>query len=126
MLRKCGATLGLLDQLSQFETQQLNERFVGKYRAADGNQRDIDLSRHIQSPANWRLPTFNEFLTDPYDMVAACKLKWSFRIKPDLVIHTDNNHALCIELKLESAEGRYPSDGEEKRLLSKRNLSDEK
>lgn len=100
MLRKSGATSELLDDLARLEVQQLNERFVGNNRAIDGIQGNVDLRRHIQSPANWRLPTFDKFLTARDDMVAACKLKWAFRIKPDLVIHTDNNHALFIELKL--------------------------
>jgi len=39
-----------------------------------------------------------------------------------LVIQTDNNHALCIELKFESGEGLYPSDGTEKHLLIERKL----
>ena len=39
-----------------------------------------------------------------------------------MVIQTDNNHALCIELKFESGEGLYPSDGTEKHLLIERKL----
>jgi hypothetical protein len=75
-----------------------------------------NLNRNLQSPANWRLPEFDRNLVGEDwndDMIAVCRLKWSFRIKPDIVIQTSNNHALCVELTLESREGNYPSDGRE-------------
>jgi hypothetical protein len=64
---------------------------------------------YIQSPANWRLPTLKDNLSNqPSDLIAACKVKWSFKCKPDLVVHTDLKHALCIELKLLSPVASYP------------------
>jgi hypothetical protein len=37
------------------------------------------------------------------------KLKWSFRIKPDIVIVMPGQKPLCIEAKLLSPEGHYPT-----------------
>jgi hypothetical protein len=58
--------------------------------------------------------------------VTACRIKWAFKAKPDIVIHADCEHALCVELKLESGEGSYPSEAGEKKLLRERGLFAEK
>jgi hypothetical protein len=55
-------------------------------------------------------------------LATACRLKWAFRAKPDVVINVDNQHALCLELKLDSIEGTYPASGAERKLLSDRNM----
>jgi len=125
MLRICGATEGLLSHLKPINEQAFNQFFVGNNKKADGEDQTADLGRNLQSPANWRLARFDQSLkdagfVDDADLIAVCKLKWSFRIKPDIVIQTDNNRALCVELKLESGEGSYPSDGAEKKLLEER------
>jgi hypothetical protein len=121
MLKQSGGTEKLLRLLADTTDQEFNEFFLRKTVHADGSDRNRNLSKYIQSPANWRLSAFDSKLNN-YDMVVACKVKWSFRIKPDLVIQTDDNHALCVELKLESGEGFYPSDGKEKQLLRERKL----
>jgi len=48
--------------------------------------------------------------------------KWSFNIKPDIVIHTDKNTALCIEAKYKSGEGQYPSSKEDKAIFNERKI----
>src|SRR5665213_3535942 len=86
-------------------------------------------SHFIQSPANWSLTQLVKSLPlqgDENDLLTACKVKWAFRVKPDLVIHADRGRALCIELKLESGEGSYPSSGIEKKLLKGKKLFAEK
>jgi hypothetical protein len=86
-------------------------------------------SNYIQSPANWNLSQIAHSLPPPdsnEDLLIACKVKWAFKVKPDLVIHADCEHALCIELKLESGEGSYPSESCEKKLLRERGLFAEK
>jgi len=84
---------------------------------------------YIQSPANWSLSQIANSLPSldsNADLLIACKIKWAFKAKPDLVIHADCEHALCIELKLESGEGSYPSEAGEKKLLRERGLFAEK
>jgi hypothetical protein len=73
--------------------------------------------KYIQSPGNWSLPKFVNNINDPDEFLKVCKFKWSFKAKPDIVIHTSKNHAVCIELKLESTEGRYPQKGNEKSIF---------
>jgi hypothetical protein len=97
------------------QAEHFNAFFVG-HRAS---------REYIESPANWSLTQLAKSLpskSDDKDLVTACKIKWAFRAKPDIVIHADRGHALCLELKLESTEGSYPSGGEEKRLLRDRCL----
>ena len=53
-------------------------------------------------------------------LLIAGKVKWAFKAKPDLVIHADREHSLCIEFELEFGEGSYPFAGGEKRLLRER------
>jgi hypothetical protein len=79
----------------------------------------------IQSPANWSLSQIANSLPSlesNADLLTACKIKWAFKVKPDLVIHADRDHALCLELKLECGEGSHPSAGREKKLLRDREL----
>jgi hypothetical protein len=121
MLGQSGASEKFLKGLRDpaiYPNPKFNEFFIGS-----GDAKRRKASQHIESPANWHLPAFasNKQIEDD-DLVAVCKLKWSFRVKPDLVIHTDPDRALCMELKFESEESSYPSDGDEKEILRKREL----
>jgi hypothetical protein len=39
--------------------------------------------------------------------VRACKLKWAFNAKADLVIHTGPQTAVCVEIKYHSKTSKY-------------------
>jgi hypothetical protein len=43
-------------------------------------------------------------------------------IKPDVVVHLDKNHAICIEAKYESGEGSYPGGPKEKEIFNSRRV----
>jgi hypothetical protein len=104
--------------VSKLATLATNEDFNGFFIQKPS-------SGYIQSPANWNLLQIADNLPSPdsnNDLLIACKVKWAFKAKPDIVIHADREHALCIELKLESSEGSYPSEGDEKKLLRVRGL----
>jgi len=60
--------------------------------------------------------------TDKDDFLRICRFKWSFNIKPDIVIHLDRSRAICIEAKYESGEGAYPSSEREKRIFKERGV----
>jgi hypothetical protein len=94
-------------------TKDFNSFFIEEHRAS---------REYIQSPANWSLKRLAESIRDNDALASACIVKWAFRAKPDIVIHTDNNHALCLELKLESIEGTYPAAGTERSILKARGL----
>ena len=76
----------------------------------------------IQSPATWQLRKFHLNIESTEDLLATCKFKWSFKIKPDVVIHTSNDHAIVIEAKYKSREGRYPADKNEIAIFRARRL----
>ncbi|MBN2271027.1 MAG: hypothetical protein JXN61_10455 [Sedimentisphaerales bacterium] len=76
----------------------------------------------IQSPGTWSLPSFAEHISDNDDLLNVCKFKWSFKAKPDIVIHTSKDSAICIEAKSESGEGSYPAKSEEKRIFEQRGI----
>jgi len=100
--------------------KDFNAFFIETHRAS----RDF-----IQSPANWSLTQIAKSLPSPdsnSELVTACKMKWAFKAKPDIVIHADLQHALCIETKLESGEGCYPAAADEKKLLRERGLFGQK
>ena len=77
---------------------------------------------YIQSPATWSLPRFAENIHDNDDLLRVCKFKWSFKAKPDIVINTSRDTAICIEAKSESGEGSYPAEPEEKKIFEQRGI----
>jgi hypothetical protein len=77
----------------------------------------------IQSPSNWSLPRFRKNIPDPEEFLRTCMFKWAFNAKPDIVIHADADHALCIEAKLESGEGQYPATSVEKAIFDELGLA---
>jgi hypothetical protein len=82
----------------------------------------VPSTMYIQSPARWSLRKFDAHIASNDDFRRTCRFKWSFNIKPDLVIHTDNDHAVCIEAKYASGEGQYPGNEAEKAIFKRRKL----
>ena len=75
----------------------------------------------IQMPANWSLPRMDA-IEDHELFLSACLFKWSFNAKPDLVIRLSTNEAICVELKLESGIGVYPSTKADREVFKARSL----
>ena len=64
----------------------------------------------IQMPGRWNKQNFSDWVMKNGDLEfakRACRLIWAFNAKADLVIHTGNNRAICIEAKVDSAESKY-------------------
>jgi len=76
----------------------------------------------IQSPSTWSLGNFRKTIPDPGEFLRTCMFKWAFNAKPDIVIHADLDHALCIEAKVESGEGQYPASPAEKLIFDELGL----
>jgi hypothetical protein len=77
----------------------------------------------IQSPSNWSIPKYNSNITSNQEFLKVSKFKWSFNAKPDIVIHTSFDEAICIEAKYESKEGKYPSNKIEVKIFNGRKLN---
>ncbi len=76
----------------------------------------------IQYPGHWAIIKYNKTIQNDSDFYNICKFKWSFNIKPDIVIHLSKDRAICIEAKYESGEGQYPSQEKDKRIFDDRKL----
>lgn len=71
----------------------------------------------IQSPARWGITTIFKNPLSVEIKKKACKLKWAFNVKPDIVIELNNNGVICIEAKVESPEGSYASTSSETGII---------
>lgn len=76
----------------------------------------------VQSPGRWSIRKFAGNIPDNDFFLRVCRFKWAFNAKPDVVIHTSYDSALCIEAKFESGEGHYPSSDVEKAEFSRRGI----
>lgn len=97
-----------LENLSPFDFN----RYFGAVRTPSS---DI-----IASPGNWSIKYYDNNIIDNEEFLKVCKFKWSFNAKPDIVIHTANDTAICIEAKYESGEGHYPSNRDEIEIFKRR------
>ncbi len=108
------ADLGLCDGLPidwSAPPQAFNDNFIS------GHKIKLD----IASPHHWSVSRLHELAGNSPDFFRAlCKFKWSFNIKPDLVIAVPGSWTLCIEAKLESREGFYPTGTSEIKIFDER------
>ena len=76
------------------------------------------IKNDIVSPGRWSVTgLFERFGTHPDEFGDFCRFKWSFNIKPDIVVVLPGSKPLCIEAKLESKEGRYPANHRESMIF---------
>lgn len=98
------------DELANADPSEFN-RFFGAPAKA-----------RVQSPGRWSIKRYAPNIADNDFFLRVCRFKWAFNAKPDLVIHTTRNAALCIEAKVESGEGVYPTSGDEVRIFRERGI----
>ena len=126
----------LRDLWYQIKDEELKKRIVLEKLEIDGLEDILTLplndinkkfgvsgeasSNFFQYPGKWAIVKYNHNFPNNKDFLNICKFKWSFNIKPDIVIHLDKNHAICIEAKYESGEGSYPSSNIEKSIFKER------
>ena len=102
-----------IDDILRLPTVDINRKF------GVGGQPSTGL---IQFPGKWALVKYAENFADKNDLLKICRFKWSFNIKPDIVIHLSKSKAICIEAKYESGEGSYPSSEAEKSIFRARGI----
>lgn len=102
-----------IDAITQLPIERINRKFGATPKPS---------LRAIQNPGKWSVKRFNENFEDNDDFLRICRFKWSFNIKPDIVIHLDRDTAICIEAKHSSGEGSYPSSSQEKAIFRARGL----
>lgn len=86
-----------------------NARFMG--------DRGLRITRDIVYPGQWTIPALDDqarsMALGPEGFRDLCRFKWSFNIKPDLVLVVPETRPICVEAKLESKEGSYPVRADE-------------
>jgi len=102
-----------IDGLKEMSTYEFNSYFGSVPSASH---------ECIQSPGNWSIEKYQKNIKDNDEFSKVCKFKWAFNAKPDIVIHTSHDTAVCIEAKFESSEGTYPTKPTEIKEFKKRNL----
>lgn len=91
---------------------------IGDFNGFFIGSRGLRISRDIASPGQWSVAALAErFRGNPELFRGICKFKWSFNIKPDIVIVVRGSKPLSIEAKLESGEGQYPSNRRERAIF---------
>ncbi len=103
-----------IDKLKAMSNDQFNKYFGA---VSEGKTSNI-----IQSPSNWSISRYWQNIVDDDEFLKVTKFKWAFNIKPDIVIHTSLNEAICIECKLESKEAHYPKDNFEVSAFNSRDI----
>lgn len=98
----------ILDGIQPKDRSDLEEMSEAEFNAYFGAVPKAS-TKFIQSPATWSIGRFATNIADREVFDRACRFKWAFRIKPDLVIQPSPDRALCVEAKWESGEGSYPT-----------------
>lgn len=81
------------------------------------------IKKDISYPGRWSVKALHKsFGHNGEEFRDVCRFKWSFNIKPDMVILIPGCKPLCIEAKLESKPGKYPSNRDEQRLFDEKGL----
>jgi len=105
----------LPEEPSKDDIARFNEK-IGSTRAPKEDFHDHAATSSKQSrsfihtPGRWSITKISEsvFPNDPEAIEEACKLKWAFNVKPDVVIELNQDSIICIEAKLGSRESKYP------------------
>jgi len=101
--------LSRVDRLGRYQDEsfphtisEFNEFFMGE----PGRR----IQHDIGYPGQWSVTTiFERFRKEPEEFRGFCRFKWAFNIKPDMVVLVPGSTPLCVEAKLESKEGWYPT-----------------
>lgn len=109
--------LSKVPELHQYGIPELPEA-IADFNAFFMGSRGLRIRQDISSPGQWSVATLSErFGKEPEQFRGFCKFKWSFNIKPDIVVRVPGSKPLSIEAKLESKEGQYPANGGERKIF---------
>lgn len=103
-----------IEELEQMSVYEFNQYFGAVPTASH---------EYIQSPGNWSIERYRKNIKDNNEFLKVCKFKWAYNAKPDIVIHTSHDTAICIECKIESGEGTYPTKPSEVKEFQNRGLA---
>lgn len=73
--------------------------------------------KEIENPGNWSIKRYKKTINSNNEFLKISKFKWCFNAKPDIVIQTSENQAICIEAKFKSRIGKYPSGTDDRKVF---------
>jgi len=111
----------ILDLLKPDNRKELEDKSILEFNTHFGSVPKPSATE-IQSPGNWSISYYNNTIKENIEFLRTCEFKWCFNAKPDIVIHTSHNAAVCIEAKFLSREGLYPNNEKEKKIFAKRGI----
>ena len=111
----------ILDLLEPSDRQELETKSILDFNTYFGAIPKPSTTE-IQSPGNWSIGYYHNTIKNNDEFLKVCKFKWSFNAKPDIVIHTSHETAICIEAKFVSGEGQYPNSEKEKEIFKARKI----
>ena len=83
---------------------------IGEFNRTFMGSPGTRIRNDIVYPGRWSVTgLFERFRARRDEFGDFCRFKWSFNIKPDIVVLLPGSKPLCIEAKFESKEGRYPT-----------------
>jgi hypothetical protein len=112
----------ITELLATIDVRSLEDASVQDWNTHFGVGTPVASGTYVQSPSRWSITKYDAHIEGNADFLATCRFKWAFNITPDLVIHTDNDHAVVIEAKYASGEGVYPGSPAEKAMFRRRGL----
>lgn len=113
----------ITELLATEDVQALNEVSTGEWNEHFGCGGAALSQKSIQSPGSWALTRYDMNIPDNEEFLQTTRFKWCWNTKPDIVVQTTLDHALVIEAKLESGEGRYPGSKADRVVFAQRGLT---
>ena len=111
LLERAGGLTRHLDTVPE-GIAEFNQFFMGSRGARS--------LRDIVYPGRWSVDILAQRFEDrPQVFREFCRFKWAFNIKPDIVVLVPGSGPLCIEAKLESKEGQYPTKRDERATFNR-------
>ncbi len=93
---------------------------IPEFNAFFMGDRGRAIENDVVYPGQWSVAALAKRVLGNEQFKDVCRFKWSFNIKPDVIILIPGSSPLCVEAKLESREGRYPSNYREAKIFDER------
>ena len=110
--------LSTVPLLARYSAENLPPE-IADFNAVFMGERGRRINKDIAFPGLWSVLALHEkFGGNVVEFRDFCRFKWAFNIKPDIVVLVPGSQPICIEAKLESGEGHYPTNRAEQSLFN--------
>lgn len=110
--------LGRIPDLEYLRSQDFPAS-IPEFNGSFMGPRGFHVLNDIVYPGRWSVAELAMRFGDNRAVFRAfCCFKWAFNIKPDMVLLFPDSPHICVEAKLESREGSYPSSNKEQLIFN--------